>query len=91
MSQALATLASVALNIMDMEIRLAALCESENTKVKVWLPPLEPLGETESAEGTCGTFRLSVADWFEPLKPAAMMAFWLLLTLPEVAAKVALL
>src|SRR5258708_32445128 len=53
MSQALATLALVALNIMDMETRVAALCESENTKVKVWLAPLEPLGETEMAEG-CG-------------------------------------
>jgi hypothetical protein len=84
-------LALVALNIMDMETRLAALCESENTNVKFWPPPLEPLGETESAEGTCGTFRLSVADWLKPLKPAVTVALWLLLTVPEVAVKVAAL
>src|ERR1019366_108628 len=53
MSQALVTVALVVLKSMAMPIRLVAFCESENTKVKVWLPPLEPLGDTESAEG-CG-------------------------------------
>ena len=47
------TFALVVLNSMAMPIKLVAFWLSEKTKVKVWLPPLEPLGETESAEG-CG-------------------------------------
>src|ERR1019366_9792216 len=53
MSQALVTVALVVLKSMAMPIKLVAFWLSENTKVKVWLPPLLPLGDTESAEG-CG-------------------------------------
>src|ERR1035437_927857 len=53
MSQALVTLALVVLNNMARPMRFDALWVSENTKVNVWLPPLLPLGDTESAEG-CG-------------------------------------
>src|SRR4029079_14062269 len=53
MSQELATLALVVLKSMAMPIRLVAFWLSEKTKVKVWPPPLDPLGDTESAEG-CG-------------------------------------
>jgi len=35
--------------------------------------------------------RLMVAGWLWPFKVAVTVAFWLLLTVPEVAAKVALL
>jgi len=38
-----------------------------------------------------GATRLSVAGWLWPLRVAVMVAFWLLLTVPVVAEKVALL